>query len=595
MKKTLFVLIALVCALMAGAALADVLIDDTVFPDEGFRAYVCSFDMDHNMKLSEAELNEVTGIYVANSKITSLKGIEHFTNLQYLSCGSNELTELDLSALKNLVSLRCGGNKLKTLNLTGLTALSGLECDHNPLTTLDLSTNVSLSHLECPFCHIVSLDLSHCPNLSSLYCKDNELRSLILGPHENLEHLDCQENQLTTLDVTGNPHIYRLHCSRNRLTSLTLGEIPQLISLTADENKLLSLDLSGVPNLIFLAIDQNDLTELDISPCPSIEKIRIPEFYQHNDYSHYYIYFAGMFPSDPDPWFSCDDDVRIITGGMPYYPQPETDFQDTYAYLSPLNLTITTQEGASGMVWIADEGNLLSCQMADFWESTPGVTTYTMYMGKSDYGDPYRYLQPGNYEAVIFLYGEGHVYSPYHYHFQVVNGFLPKAEWHMNKGRPNDQEAFDVILDKQYDTVKIEINYLDESGEPWEAPQGHTALGEELIFENTDRVSLSLSRQGWYSMDLSCRTNGGWTEPLNDSIYVYEWEWIPEADFALPENLLRIEDEAFLGIKDVVIRLPVSVQYISDTAFDPSVTILAPLYSEAYWRCEELGWTVYGY
>lgn len=594
MKRMLFALLVLACVLACGTVLADVLIDDTAFPDEHFRQYVLRFDEDHDMKLSDAELNAVTEISFSDEELASLTGIEHFTQLEYLICGDNKLTELDLRALKNLTYLRCDWGRLERLDVTGLTALTGIQCDHNPLTVLDLTTNVSLEFLQCEFCHIASLNLSNCPKLSALYCKDNELVSLVLGPHEDLEHLDCQENKLTTLDVSGNPHIYRLSCSRNHLTSLTLGEIPQLISLTADENKLLSLDLSGVPNLIFLDVAQNDLTELDISPCPAIEMIRVPEFYEHNDYSHYYIYYAYMFGSDPDHWFSCDDDVRIITAGLPIYPQPETDFQEIYAYLSPLNITITSDTDANCMVWIGDEDNLMVCNMFDGWEYEPGITTHTLYMGKSDSGDPYLYLEPGAYDAAVFLFRDGHMYSPYHYHFRVENYFIPKAEWHLSTEQPTDQKAFDVILDKQYDAVQIKIHYYDDEGNPWEAPEGHTALDEALVFENTDRVSLYLTRQGWYSMDLTCRFGEDWTEPLNESIYVEEGERIPEADLILPADLIRIEDEAFLDVKEVVIRLSESVEYISDSAFDPSVTIIAPLDSAAYQRCKDLGLTVYG-
>ena len=47
-----------------------------------------------------------------------------------------------------------------------------------------------------------------------------------------------------------------------------------------------------------------------------------------------------------------------------------------------------------------------------------------------------------------------------------------------------------------------------------------------------------------------------------------------EADLVFPRELKRIEDEAFSGIKDVVVSVPSADVYISPSAFDESVTIL---------------------
>ena len=71
--------------------------------------------------------------------ISDLTGIEHFTALEYLDCGSNLLTTLDVSANTALESLDCGNNQLTTLDVSKNTALKYLSCEGNQLTTLDVS------------------------------------------------------------------------------------------------------------------------------------------------------------------------------------------------------------------------------------------------------------------------------------------------------------------------------------------------------------------------------------------------------------------------------------------------------------------------
>ena len=102
MKKKFFLraLILLMVFSFASAAFADVEINSTNFPDETFRNYVSTnFDTDSNGTLSDSEIANVTSISVqfdesynsqtgtANGvKITSLKGIEYFTELTDLDC-----------------------------------------------------------------------------------------------------------------------------------------------------------------------------------------------------------------------------------------------------------------------------------------------------------------------------------------------------------------------------------------------------------------------------------------------------------------------------------------------------------------------------
>ena len=127
------------------------------FEDENFKSYcVENFDSDGDGEVSYAEAKVVTHIDVYNKGISSLKGIESFTNLTYLNCSSNpfsstanQLTSLDVSHNTALTELRCYSNRLTSLDVRGCSALKALWCSSNQLTSLDVSHNTALELLYC--------------------------------------------------------------------------------------------------------------------------------------------------------------------------------------------------------------------------------------------------------------------------------------------------------------------------------------------------------------------------------------------------------------------------------------------------------------
>ena len=171
MKKRIAVLVCVLLCAICAAALADVEVNETNFPDKAFRTHVRQFDTDHDGILSNAELKDVEEISVKNGGITSLKGIEYFTELEELDCSINSLTELDVSKNKKLEELWCSENALTTLNLTKNTQLEKLGCASNQLQKLNVSKNKKLEELYCDLNHFTLLDVSNCPTLVKLVKK----------------------------------------------------------------------------------------------------------------------------------------------------------------------------------------------------------------------------------------------------------------------------------------------------------------------------------------------------------------------------------------------------------------------------------------
>ena len=124
-----------------------VAVDTFNFPDKNFRDVVKTFDTDDNNILSDTEIATVKEIECKRMGITSLKGIEYFTALEYLYCYDNELTELDLSRNTKLKELNCSTNRLTVLDLSQNSKLKRVICSDNALTALNLSSNSKLTNL----------------------------------------------------------------------------------------------------------------------------------------------------------------------------------------------------------------------------------------------------------------------------------------------------------------------------------------------------------------------------------------------------------------------------------------------------------------
>ena len=157
--------------------------DDTdpvvAFEDETFKAYCLSnFDKDGDGEISLEEAEEVTSIVLKTTipfipPITSLRGIESFTNLVHLDCSNNLLTSLDLS--QN-------------------TALEYLDCSCNPLTGLNVGKNTALTRLYCYSTQLTSLDVSGCTKMETIVCNDNRLTVLDVSGCPGLSGMECQNN-----------------------------------------------------------------------------------------------------------------------------------------------------------------------------------------------------------------------------------------------------------------------------------------------------------------------------------------------------------------------------------------------------------------
>ena len=148
-------------------------IDETNFPDANFRNYLLGQNYGEDAVLEYDEAADVVYLDLSAKNIADLKGIEHFKKLEYLDCGMNQLTSLDISGNTKLKMFGCAANQLTELDLSKNADLGIVNCSLNQLTELDISQNTAMVWLSCTCNRLTSLDVSNNPNLINLECALN--------------------------------------------------------------------------------------------------------------------------------------------------------------------------------------------------------------------------------------------------------------------------------------------------------------------------------------------------------------------------------------------------------------------------------------
>ncbi len=225
-------------------------LDAANFPDYYFRNYLYqNYDMDKNWKLSPQEIASVTQI-TAPDNISSLKGIEHFYNLERIICTYENITEVDLSGNPKLNYVSFQGCPLKKLDLSSNPLIAYVSCGYNgTLEELNISGCRKITDLNAYQTKLKLLDVRHCYSLKSLNVEESALQELLVGTHPYLTSLYVSYNQIRQLDVTGCPQLGWLMVGYNRLEYLDLSKATKLQYLECNSNCLTNLDLSACTNL----------------------------------------------------------------------------------------------------------------------------------------------------------------------------------------------------------------------------------------------------------------------------------------------------------------------------------------------------------
>ena len=200
----------------------------TSIPDQNFEQALIDLGHDDFIdgQVLTTVVNNIDSLNISEKNILDLTGIEDFTDLSYLNCQLNQLTNLNLSQNINLTSLYCNENQLTNLTLNSIVTF--LNCSNNQLDNLHISS---------------------CSYLSELDCQNNQISNLDVSQNSILNILNCSYNQIPSLDFSNNIELFNLNCSNNPMSCLNLK----------NENNLNFTNLN-VTNTLLECIEVDDTT-----------------------------------------------------------------------------------------------------------------------------------------------------------------------------------------------------------------------------------------------------------------------------------------------------------------------------------------------
>lgn len=254
--------------------------------------------VDNSGKANLESVTELNCQYSDYGEITTLTGLEAFTNLESIGLSNLNVGEnLNLTFLPLLRQLSVNDSQVSTievadpslievlkLNSIGLTAfdlsryvnLLELDLSNNNLTELDVSANPLIARLSVSNNELIELNISNQLLLVYLGAWANNISTLSIGSTDNLIHLDVENNAFSTLNVSDKANLAVLWVNSNPLSSLDLTQNTKLQRLHANFLALNELNLSNNFELEFLDISYSyGLAGLDLSHLENLYTLRI--------------------------------------------------------------------------------------------------------------------------------------------------------------------------------------------------------------------------------------------------------------------------------------------------------------------------------
>lgn len=235
----------------------------------GFNLY--DVDLNNNGEIEVSEAENIRVLYIDEYNISSLEGVQYFTNLEYLNCEENVITQLDLNDMTNLEGLECDDNQLVNLNLNNCSNLSYLNCRDNQLTSVDLVGTTNLKLINIQHNQLSTINLQDCIDLEDFYAGDNPFVSLNFQNNINLINLSFYYSQVSSIDLSNNINLEDLSIPYNQFSSIDISANLNLIDLRIYGNQLTNLDISNNPNIQELNISNNPLERLNLKNGSAME------------------------------------------------------------------------------------------------------------------------------------------------------------------------------------------------------------------------------------------------------------------------------------------------------------------------------------
>ena len=191
-------------------------------------------DQNNDNEISYQEASAVTALRLRQSYISNLSDLVHFTNLRFLDCSDNDVSNINLNIFQPLYYLNCSNNNISSLDLAQCSSLAYLLFDDNNFSNPDFSNNQSLK---------------------TIFCNRNNIATLNLDGLNDLQYLSCAGNLLTSIDLSNNPSFIGLGCEYNNLVNINIKNGTDGTFFTDDF-------WSNNPNLSFICADDSELNTI---------------------------------------------------------------------------------------------------------------------------------------------------------------------------------------------------------------------------------------------------------------------------------------------------------------------------------------------
>ncbi|WP_299334109.1 T9SS type A sorting domain-containing protein [uncultured Psychroserpens sp.] len=214
-------------------------------------------DVDTNND-GEIQLNEalaVSFLNISNKNITSLEGIQHFSNVTDFYARHNNIVDLDLSFLTSIGDLLLDNNPMESLDLSNLVNADIIKVYETNLIDLNLESLESVQILEGGNGPLGTVNLDALIHADYLYFPLGNLSELNISALEYCQKISLEGNPVIDLDVSS------VIESPNGILYLDLISTP-IETLNLKNGLEEYLQLEGSVNLSFICADANQLDDI---------------------------------------------------------------------------------------------------------------------------------------------------------------------------------------------------------------------------------------------------------------------------------------------------------------------------------------------
>ncbi|MCV43182.1 class 1 internalin InlK [Listeria monocytogenes] len=369
--------------------------DNVNIPDSTFKAYLNGLlGQASTANITEAQMDSLTYITLANINVTDLTGIEYAHNIKDLTINNIHATNYNpISGLSNLERLRIMGTDVtsdKIPNLSGLTNLTLLDFSHSAhddsiltkintlpkVTSIDLSYNGAITDI---------MPLKTAPELTSLNIQFDgvhDYRGIEDFPKLNQLYAYAQtiggkkiiNSDIKSSKLTYNAENQTLYVPFSLMTERTVnydGYVPDFVKSTASSDTYFTMNEQQIKGNR-LTITSDGLTVSDVSKADfdNLEKMeynaRIDLSYQSYNIPNQFKNGGTYTISEPiyDHYFNVDHSLNI-----------SADSEKTYIENQP----VTEATFLADIHAKTDDGSTVTSDFTDKVDfNTPGTYTVTL-------------------------------------------------------------------------------------------------------------------------------------------------------------------------------------------------------------------------